>query len=112
MIHRFDKFNQRLRLTNTIVDFQCRERCRVCWRNAAFTQAIDRPLIGLLAIHALGFAAGKDANVWRTEEGSVIDPLHIGNLRVALRAIWQGKIIADGGAADIHAAQKRVLPSP
>ena len=51
--------------------------------------------------------------MWRAEEGSVIDPLlYIGNLRVALRAIWQGKIIADGGAADIHAAQKRVLLGP
>ena len=62
-------------------------------------------------VYALGLAAGKDADMRRAEQGSVIDPLlYIGNLRVALGPFGQGKIITDGGAADIHPAQKRMPP--
>ena len=76
---------------------------------AAIAQAIDGPLVGLFTVYP-GLAAGKDADMRRAEQGSVIDPLlYIGNLRVALGPLGRENI-TDGVPLISTPAQKRMPP--
>ena len=109
MINGLQEVDQAFGVADAVVVFNAQENAVLAGVIAAFSQACDGPLVGLRSIYALGLAAGEYADMRRAQHGGMVDPfLHIGNLCVARVSFGQGKIIADGGAADFHPSQKRV----